>query len=1060
MRKLSILFSAFMLMLSCMLYGQERTITGTVISGEDNSPLPGATVTIKGTNQGTTTSVDGNFSISVPVNGLLVISFVGYLAKEITITDQTQVQAVLSPDIEKLDEVVVVGYGVQKKSLVTGSIAKIGSEDIANTVTPRFEQAIQGKISGLVVAQNSGAPGSGSTIKIRGNSSDRNNSPLILVDGIKLGGMEYLNSADIESVEVLKDAASSAIYGAEGGNGVIMITTKKGSKGAGRVEYSYKHGEQQATNLPKVMNASQYREYFMEAATWENKPKKYTQFGALDSTSSTNWVDEVFQRAPMDEHNLSISGGSEKTTYYLSGSYLTQDGIVGGPKNNFTRYAFRTNVETEVKPWLTSGTNISYTRFSKKNLNTTNEYGGIINNSMNYDPTIPVYYDDTSSILPTYRNNEEIMNAWNRTDDGKYYSKSGITTGEAWNPVAQINATSDKLTLDKVVADLHVNIIPFKWIKLTSRVFVNYAYQKKDIFTGKNFYGVDPITADSNTFIEQSWDRWFKYGLENYITFNRQFGNHGVEVMMGQSYEDYAHYYLYTKFFHIQYNSEDYAYPFATLDTKRFVVGDQTQYPDRFRIGSYFGRFVYNYKERYMLQGNFRRDGASNFGPDNKWGNFPSFSAGWTISKEDFFNNIAQATFINNLKLRASWGQNGSRQALEVLPYVTEMAIVYYSDASIPGSLTIGKRPGRPANTVIGWETSEQTDLGVDFGLFKNALTLSVDWYKKSTIDQLAEKADLPGYLGFNGSPIINSGQIDNKGWEFDLTYRNNVGDFKYYANFNASYSKNKVIGYGAPQGKDGANIGQIGYVNRYDIGQPVWYFYGYKAIGIFQDTAEINHYGAVNSETGRFVKYQASAKPGDVKFADLPVDSLGGVGDGKIDASDRTYLGKPMPDWTYGINLGFEFKGFDFELFFQGVTGNQVYWAGYRNDRTEYNKATMWYDERWTGPGTSNKYPRATNTDANSNYRVSSLNVYDGDYLRLKNLTIGYTLPSKWTTKVLINKLRVYYTGTNLLTFTKYPGIDPEVGMYDDNNNYSYGIDKGVYPPTKIHTLGVSVTF
>lgn len=1047
-----------MLMLTCMLYGQERTITGTVISGEDNSPLPGATVTIKGTQQGTTTDVEGKFSLSVPENGIIVVSFVGFLTEEIAITNQTQVQAVLSPDISKLDEVVVVGYGVQKKSLVTGSIAKIESDDIQKSISTRFEQAIQGKTSGLVVAQNSGAPGSGIMIKIRGNSSDGKNSPLIIVDGVKTGGLEYLNTSDIESVEVLKDAASSAIYGADGGNGVIMITTKKGVKGSSRITYNYRHGEQKATHLPKVMNAAQYRQYFMEAATWEKKPAKYTQFSALDSTSTTNWVDEIFQTAPMDEHSLSIEGGSEKTTYYLSGSYFTQDGIIGGPKNNFTRYSFRANVENDVKSWFSTGANVSYTRFSKKNLNTTNEYGGIINNALTYEPTIPVYYDDVSEILPTYRNNPEIMAAWNRNSDGKYYSKSELTGGEAWNPVAQIAATDDKFTQDKVVADLHADFKPVKWAKLTSRIFVDYAYQKKDVFTGKNFYGVTPIIADTATSIEQTWDRWYKYGIENYLTLNRQFGDHYIEFMLGQSYEDYAHYWLYTKYFNIQYASADYAFPGAALDTKYFDVGDQTDDNQMSIVASYFGRLVYNYKEKYMIQGNFRRDGASNFGPDKKWGNFPSFSAGWTISKEDFFAPVAEKAYISNLKLRGSWGRNGSRQILSSFPYVTVMDVIYYADAS--HNQMMGKKPSRPANNGINWEASEQTDIGLDLGFLKNSLTFSVDWYKKSTKGQLAPKADLPSYLGFDAQPIVNDGEVVNKGWEFDLGYRNNIGDFKYYFNFNASYLKNKVVSYGVPQGKDGATVGQHGLVSRYDEGQPVYYFYGYQAAGIFQDTAQINHYGFTDSETGKFVKLQPSAKPGDVIWVDQPVDSLGGVGDGIIDGNDRVYLGKPMPDWTYGLSLGFEFKGFDFNMFIQGMTGNQIYWANYRNDRILYNRASIWYDERWTGPGTSNKYPRASNEDFGKNFKVSSLNVYDGDYLRLKSLTLGYTLPAAWTNKVLISKLRIYYTGTNLLTFTKYPGTDPEVGMYDENNNNSYGIDKGVYPPTKIHTVGVSVTF
>ncbi|MBN1414987.1 MAG: TonB-dependent receptor [Bacteroidales bacterium] len=1060
MRKLTILFLSLMLGFTSMLYGQEKVITGKVISGEDESPLPGASVAVKGTTTGTVTDINGNFSLSVPENSILVVSYVGYLSEELPTEGQDVINVTLLPDISKLEEIVIVGYGVQKKSLVTGSIAKVEARDMENAVSTRFEQALQGKVSGMVVAQNSGAPGSGLTIKIRGNSSDGSNSPLILVDGVRTGGMEYLNPSDIASIEVLKDAASSAIYGADGGNGVLLITTKKGTKNASALQYNYTKSIQMPTNLMEVMDGNQYREYFMEAATWENKPAKYAQFSALDSTISTNWVEEVFQNATMDEHNLSFSGGTENISYFLSGSYLSQDGIVGGPKNNFTRYSFRSNIEAELKSWLSAGTNISYTRASKKNLNATNEYGGIINNSYTYDPTIPVYYPDTSWILQTYRDNPEIMAAWNRTEDGHYYSKSAITTGEAWNPVAQIDAAQDRQAQDKIVADIHFDLKPVKWLKFTSRVFIDYAYQKHDIFTGKNFYGVDPITADSNTFVEQSWDRWFKYGIENYLTFNKMFGNHSVEVMLGQSYEDYKHDYLYTKYFHIQYNSLDYAFPNASLDRERFDVQDQTLDPDMSRLASYFGRFVYNYKEKYMLQGNFRYDGASNFGPDNPWVLFPSFSAGWTISREEFFRNVSQLSFIDLIKLRASWGQNGSRQVLGSFPYVTTMTTVYYSDASPTGSRDIGKVPGRPANRAIAWETSQQTDIGIDLRFFRNTLSFSVDWYKKSTIGQLAEKADLPTYLGFQDRPIINSGEVVNRGWEFDLSYRNSAGDLKYFASFNASYLYNEVVDYGVEQGRDGANVGQLGVINRYDIGQPVWYFYGYEAIGIFQDTAEINHYGYVNPANGRFVKLQSTAKPGDVKFKDQPVDTLGGETDHRLDASDRVYLGKPLPDWTFGLTLGIEYKGFDLSIFFQGVTGNQVYWAGYRNDRTEYNRAVMWYENRWTGPGTSDKYPRATNTDANNNFRVSSMNVYDGDYLRLKNLTVGYTLPQKITKYAHISKFRIYYTGTNLLTWTKYPGTDPEVGMYDSGNNTTLGIDKGLYPPTMIHSFGVNIVF
>jgi TonB-linked SusC/RagA family outer membrane protein len=1039
------------------IFAQERSITGKVVD-ETGSPMPGATVKIKGTDKASVTDVNGTYSITVSSGATLVFSYVGYTSQEIEVGEKTVIDVTMQPEVTSMDEVVVIGYGVQKKSLVTAAIAKVEAKDIASTVSTRFEQALQGKTSGMVVVQNSGAPGSGMTIKIRGNSSDGSNAPLYIVDGVKTGGLEYLNPGDIESVEILKDAASAAIYGAEGGNGVVLITTKKGQKGNSIIEYKYSHGEQTATNLPKVMNGEQYRKYFMEATTIENDATHHASFAALDSTVSTDWVNEIFQTAPMDQHDLIFSGGSEKTSYYLSSSYLTQDGIVGGSKNNFTRYSFRSNAESELKSWFTAGINMSYTRFSRKDLNATNEYGGIINNAMNYEPTLPIYYADSSQIPSNYKANAEYMAAWNRDAKGRYYTKSNLTGGEAWNPLAQIDYTDNNTTQDKILGDIHASLKPFKGFVFTSRIYTDFAYQKHDNFADKNVYGVDPLIADSNTFVEQSWDRWFKYGIENFATYDFSIGQHLIQVMAGQSYEDYDHFWLYDKVYNIPYTSKDFAFPGDALDKKRFTINDQTSYPEHTRQASYFGRLSWNYKEKYMVQANIRQDGASNFGPDNPWGYFPSVSAGWIVSKENFFiDNVPQV--ISNLKIRGSWGQNGSRQALGAFPYVTTMTTVYYSDASQPGSLELGKVPGTPANTALKWETSDQLDFGLDLGLLKNSLTFTVDWYRKQTIDQLAPLSTLPSYMGFQGTPMVNSGKIDNRGWEFELAYRNNIGDFNYSINFNASYLKNEVLDYGAKQGKDGVNVGQMGVINRYDIGQPVWYFYGYKAIGIFQSQQEIDNYGYQDTTSGKFIKYQPKAKPGDVKFENLYVDSLGHP-DNVIDGNDRTYIGKPMPDWTFGLTFNFEFKGFDLNIFFQGVTGNQIYWANYRKDRVTYNKADIYFTDRWTGEGTSNRYPRATYTDANENFRVSSLNIYDGDYLRLKSLTFGYTLPSSLTKKIMISKLRIYYSGTNLITWTNYPGTDPEIGMYDTNTNASYGIDKGVYPPTRIHTFGVDVIF
>jgi TonB-linked SusC/RagA family outer membrane protein len=682
----------------------------------------------------------------------------------------------------------------------------------------------------------------------------------------------------------------------------------------------------------------------------------------------------------------------------------------------------------------------------QKNLNTVSEYGGIINNAMTYQPTLPVYYSDTTGV-PGMDGHY-----WNHNLN-QYYTKSDITGGEAWNPVAQIAYAQDKQAQDKVVADWHADFKPVSWAKFTTRLYVDYAYQEHEGFNGLTVYGTQSITADTNTNAQQSWDRWFKYGIENFVTFTKSFGDHAFELLGGQGYENYNHIYLNIRGYDVPYQDVFFAYPSLTGKGQynRLEIGDGS---DAEATASYFGRLNYNYKEKILFAATVRRDGSSKFGPKVPFATFPSFSAGYNIFKEDFFKNIDALSFISNLKLRASWGQNGSKQNLGSFPYMTTMTNVYYV-SNDNSQLLLGKRPGTPANQGLLWETSEQTDLAADFGLFKNSLTVTIDWYKKLTKDQIASKSDMPFYLGLSGTPAINSGKIENKGWEFDVNYKNSIGELKYNINFNASYLKNKVLAY-LPYDtasdkypyRDGANIGQFGVVNRYEPGLPVWYLIGYEATGIFQSQEQIDAY--VNADG---VKYQKQAKPGDVIFKDLN-------GDGTVNTQDIHYLGKPMPDWTFGLNFSVEYKGFDLSASFQGQVGNQIFLANYRKDRTEYNKSVLWYDNRWTPTNGENKYPRATNTDANQNYRVSSLMVYSGNYMRMKNITIGYTLPQKWSSKFAVNSLRVYFTGTNLLTFTKYPGTDPEVGMYDTNQNASYGVDKGLYPPTKVNTLGINVTF
>jgi TonB-linked SusC/RagA family outer membrane protein len=1051
MRTKFFLFLATLFLINTMLFAQNRTVRGKVTS-KDGIPLIGATVFIKGTTIGTVSDIDGNYSLSFQGinNPILSCSYIGFIPTEMALGAQSEIDIVLKEEDVNLEDVVVVGYGTQKKSVVTASIAKVTAEEMSKAVATRFEQALQGKVSGVTIVQNSGAPGADLTIKVRGNSSDGRNSPLYIVDGVRVGSLQFINPSDIESVEVMKDAASAAIYGADGGNGIIYITTKGGKSvkgGSSSIEYNFQHSIQKVSNLPSAMDAAQYRTYFMEAANFEKQPKNLAKFSVLDSVGGTNWVSELFQTAPMDEHRLSFSGGTDKSSYFVSGNYLSQDGVVGGDKGNFTSYRFRANFEGELKPWFSSGAHIAYSRMKQNALNVDN--GGVVNNALVYQPSIPVFYQSEAE-----RNNVSGMNDhfWNH-NGSQYYTKSNITSGEAWNPIAQIDYAKGGQTQDRIVADWHADFKPVSWLKVTSRIFIDYSYQLRNTFNGLTVYGVSPLVADSNTNVVQRWDRWYKYGIENFATFNKQLGDHYVEFMAGQSYENYHRYWLSVTGYDVPYQSEAFAYPRNAQQIKRFGINDESSAPEAEISASYFGRLNYNYKEKILFVATIRRDGSSKFGPNAQFATFPSLSVGYNIIREDYFRKIDALSFVSNLKLRASWGQNGSKQNLGSFPYMTTMTRGYKVSNNTQ-NLLIAKYPGTPANQGLLWETSEQTDIAADFGFFKNSLTLTVDWYRKVTKDQLASKSDLPFYNGLTGNPQVNSGEIENKGWEFDLNYRNSIGDFKYNVGFNASYLKNKVLAYlpadtaGVYPYKDGVNFTQFGTLNRYEPGMPVWYMIGYEAAGIFQDQPAIDSY--VNSE-GK--KLQPQAKPGDVIFADLNKD-------GVINPKDIHYLGKPMPDWTFGLSLNGEYKGFDLSLFFQGQTGNQIFFANYRKDRTEFNKSAMWFTNRWTPTNGENKYPRATDVDANQNFRASSLEVYDGDYLRLKNMTIGYTVPEKLSKKIHIARLRVYYTGTNLLTFTKFPGTDPEVGMYDVNANNTFGIDNGLYPPTKINSFGVNIVF
>ncbi|MCX7986315.1 MAG: TonB-dependent receptor [Bacteroidales bacterium] len=1072
MRKATLLLVS--LLSFSLLYSQEKTITGKV-KDETGAGLPGATVQLKGTQTGTMTDVNGDFTLKVPATGgTLVVSYVGYTTQELAIGENTNFVIDLKPAVTELEEAVVIGYGIQKKSLVTAAITKIDSKDITSAPVARLDQAMQGKAAGVYIAQSSGAPGGSMSVKIRGNASDGSNEPIYIVNGVKVRNIDFLSPGDIESVEVLKDAASAAIYGTEGGNGVVIITTKKATKGISQVNYNYYHGWQSAAHVLKSMSAEQYIAYMKEAFKNELDNGVINQ-GAYDaaiakynamqtSGNSTNWLDEIFGTAPMDEHNLSFNTSTDKSSYLLSASYLTQDGIVGGDKANFTRYTFTLNNSNQIKDWLNIETNLTYSKSKRNNLNENSDFGnGIINSALYFDPTIPVYYKDETELPVGWRPNDPgtIYPSLVKTKDGKIFHNSTETMGDVANPMAIIYMTKNTTQRENLLGNIKTEIsLPFK-LKFTNLIGLDYGLVNDDIFTPRYFFdATNSQTNDSLVSLKSSFTKYYKYNFDNYVTFNFSlFEDLNFDGLLGTSYENSSPYYLTATGYKFPYGSSDYAYLYNNQSGSDPVIsggyGSEGHADSTLLLASYFGRLSANYKELIMGQVNFRRDGSSLFGPNHKFAYFPSFSVGVNFYK--FLQT--PMPFLSNGKLRYSWGENGNQQNLGMWAYTSTIRqFTAYTDAS--GNALLGAIPRRPANPDLVWETSRQHDVGMDLGFFANRLTFTVDYFYKTTVDQINVKAKDPYYHGFQSPPIENNGKILNKGWEFDLTYREAQKEFKYSITANASYLSNKVLSYGSAY-KDGYRMNVGDFVTRYQPGYPVWYFIGLKAEGVFQTKDEINSYtgrdssgNAILDRNGNPVKIQPKAIPGDVKYADLNKN-------GKIDDGDRTYIGKPLPDWMFGLNFSCNYKWFDFSIFFQGVTGNQIFFSAIQVSRPQYNKPEFYYTERWTGPGTSNKFPRATYKDNNNNFRASTLNIHNGDYLRLKNISFGITLPESLVKKAGIQKLRLYVTAANLITWTKYKGNDPEVGrLFDTQSNNSYGVDRGLYPQPRLITTGLNLTF
>ena len=1033
-------------------YAQNIQIKGTVVSGTDNEPLPGVNVVVKGnTSTGTITDFNGTFTLSAPADAILSISYIGFKSQEIAVKGHKDIKIVLQEDSETLDEVVVVGYGVQKKSVVTASIAKVSADDLASTAPVRMDNALKGLASGVTVTSSSGQPGAAAQIRVRGVGTIRTENgaadPLYIVDGMPLeGGLDYLNPNDIASIEVLKDAASGAVYGARAANGVILVTTKTGKIGKTKVTYDFSYGWQSAWKKRDVLNASEYALMINEGAINAGIAPKFSD--PYSYGQGTNWQDEVFNNnAPMMNHQVSVSGASEKVNYLFSLGFYTQDGIVGGnfDRSNYERLTLRSNTqytlfdESKERNWLNSlkvTSNLSYARIKSTNFDDNSTWGTPLGSALALSPILNVY-DETKEAIKAqfdkYGTTAEYTPVYDPRN-GKLFSIPG-EFGEMSNPIAKLSLPGDKHWSHKFVANFSAELQLWDNLKFKTSYGADLSFWGYDGYRPLYYLRSGESSTQSSAYSRK--EDGTVWQLENVLMYDKSIDKHSFSVLLGQSAKKSSGSYLYGS----RNNITNYSRPYIDASTGLAANADRdaagAPSVDA-TLASIFARASYNYDERYMLQVTVRRDGSSRFGPNNHYAVFPSFSLGWNLTNEKFMNK--RPNWLTTTKIRLSWGKNGNENIgnfkYTVLTSPGNNAIFGSSENVINGVKASGL-----ANPDLKWEESEQLDFGLDFGFFNNALTFTADYYKKKTNGMLMEM-NIPFYVG-EAKPIGNVGKMENSGIELEAAYKFRVSDWNFRVSANASYLKNKLIEYGNESGWENLDSFQgTGDISRAENGKPFPFFYGYKTAGIFQNTDEVKAY---KNDKGELL--QPTAVPGDVRFVDVD-------GNGIIDANDRTDIGKGMPDWTFGFNLGVSWKNFDLNMMWQGTAGNDIYDATRRTDIATSNLPS-WMLNRWTGEGTSNRIPRFVQGD-NVNWQSSDLYVYDGSYLRLKNIQLGYTLPAALTQKVFISSLRFYVAAENLFTFTKYHGFDPEIS----SGGTSLGIDYGVYPQARVWTIGASLSF
>lgn len=1070
-----LIFCISSLLFSVIAMAQDVTINGT-INDENGLPVPGATILIKGTKKATASDFDGKYQISAPSNGTLLVSFVGYNTVEQSINGKTNLDIKLKTESQGLNEVVVIGYGTQKKGLITGAAANFKGEALQDLNTGSAMESLQGIAPGVAVTRNSGAPGAGTKVTIRGMGTIGNSNPLYIVDGVPVGNIDYLSPADIESIDVLKDAASAAIYGSRAANGVVLVTTVKGRKGRpAKISYDYYFGIQNIYKNLDPLNAQEYM-YIMDEGNlndgkapndWHamltnnswlntNYPGAGTQLGdeiwnnLQNGWKGTNWVNEMSKKdAPIVSHAINITGGSEDITYSMGVSYFDQDGIIGGNlvDAGFKRLTARLNTQMVLKKndqhaIITVGENFTYTNTQNRGVSNGDIYGNDLHNALVQNPLMPAYWQ------PAIDRNISPL-GFTPTLDGIHNTQT--------NPLAVMYYRSNfNYPRDsKIIGNVFVEVEPVLNLKFKSTYGIDswfgYGRSMNPTYHLGVLYNdaIDGASQNQYMGINSTWT--------NTISYEKRFGNHKITAVAG------------TELIQYDLNNEisasrngllfgtDPKYAYLNNTKSPATINDiSANGQDRAAGGggimSYFGRAQYDYKEKYLFSGTMRVDGSSNFAQDERTSYFPSVSAGWVITKEDFMSGTSG--ILNYGKIRASWGQNGN----ESVPYA------YYYNSSIayafPGYFFGDTKPVSGAtaypkvlpNPVVSWETSEQLDFGLDLAFFDSRLGATIDWYKKSTKGWLVLDA-IRGTTGLE-PPYVNGGTIVNSGLEFSVNWKDKIGDFKYGATVSGAFNKNEVTQVsnadGIIHGKSHVLSQGTSEISRAQVGQPIGFFYGFKTDGIIQNQQEADAYVGPTGQP-----YFADQRPGDVRFVDQNQD-------GKIDELDKVYLGKPNPDFELGLQLNFEYKNVYLNTTMAGKFGRQIM-QSYRSfsDSPKQNYTSDVFD-RWHGEGTSNKMPRLSSVSNRNTNEISDIYMHDADYLRINNLTIGYNFNEVLANVKFISNLKFYVAVNNLYTFTEYDGMDPEVrfGGDDTNQAWASGVDLGLYPQSRTVMFGLSADF